>query len=316
MKDLKKKRILITGATGFIGANLTRCLVGEGCRNIHILTRKTSDRWRIRDIHRRVHDHHVDIRDYARLRKVVLKIKPQAVFHCAVYGGYPHQKSIREIFETNVNGTLNLIRSLSDISYESFLNTGSSSEYGIKTGPMREDDAPCPIDIYGASKASATIFAETAAIAGKKPITTVRPFSIYGPYEAWTRLIPSVVEAAILDKELAIRSPSSVRDFIYIDDVIDFFLEVASRRRSLGVLNIGSGRQHSVRDVVRIASSLRGSRMKVKWARGDKSKMEPRPWMADMTKARRLIKWRQKTNLREGLRKTIEWTKRYHKGFA
>ena len=91
MKNLGKKRILVTGATGFIGANLLRRLVSLNCESIHIIRRKSSNTWRIQDLNKYYIEHVADIRDYPKLQKVISKIRPQIIFHCAVYGGYAYQ---------------------------------------------------------------------------------------------------------------------------------------------------------------------------------------------------------------------------------
>lgn len=300
-------RFLISGATGFIGANLARRLVHEGCRDVHLLTRKSSNRWRIDDIRKRLHDHRVDLRDPSNLKRIVKSIRPQIIFHCAIYGGYPFQKDKDKIWDTNLNGTINLIRALEAIPYKSLVNIGSSSEYGVKTGPMKEDDLLRPTNLYGLSKAAATIFACQAAMLGKRPITTVRPFSVFGPYEEATRLVPSIIDACLKGREIVIRSPGSVRDYVYIDDAVDFLLKAASKKKALGILNLGGGRQRSVREIVKIIERVAKKKIKARYGKVRRSPLEPDPWIADMTKAKRLLGWRVKTRFEDGIKKTIEW---------
>jgi len=309
MRYFKNKTILITGATGFVGSNILRRLIGYGCRKTHIIIRKTSDTWRIKDIEKKAHRHYADIRDSAHLKNVVRKIKPRMIFHCAIYGGYSFQKEEDAILDTNINGTINIIRGLSNIAYESFINIGSSSEYGMKNRAMNEDDELCPLDTYGVSKATATVYAQTVAASEKKPITTIRPFSVFGPYEEKTRLIPSLIDACLHDKEIFIRSPLSVRDYIYIDDVVDFFLTVAGKKTSLGILNLAGGRQRSVRDVVRTVERVAKKKLRVKYAEFAIPKLEPRYWIADMKKAKKVLGWRLTTKFESGIRKTIKWSK-------
>ena len=118
---LKRKRVLISGATGFIGANLVRKCLEVGAR-VHILTRTTSNKWRIKDVLEEMHEHCVDLLDYEKLESIVFKIKPEIIFHTAIYGGYPFQKDINKITQTNIMGTVNLIDACSKAGFNLFIN--------------------------------------------------------------------------------------------------------------------------------------------------------------------------------------------------
>ena len=143
-----KERILITGAAGFVGANLVRRLIKENYE-VHILTRNTTNMWRIKDIYDSLHDHKVDLLEKEKLFEIVKEINPKKICHLAIYGGYSFQKDEEKIMKTNFNGTINLLDSLADINYDCFINTGSSSEYGPKINPMAETDICEPDTIYG-----------------------------------------------------------------------------------------------------------------------------------------------------------------------
>jgi len=298
---------LITGATGFIGANLARRLIKEGAE-VHILTRKQSNRWRLQDILQKVHEHRVDLRDYERLCKVVQDIRPKFIFHCATYGGYPFQEEENKIIETNILGTINLLRALSDIDYRCFVNTGSSSEYGIKSKPMLEKDLLEPVNTYGASKAAATLFCQALATREKRPIVTLRLFSPYGPYEEPTRLIPAVIISCLRNENPRLSSPHGMRDFNFVEDIVDAYLKVIETPNIAGeIFNIGCGEQHSVGEVVDTIIKLSGRKVKPIWGNVSPRPNEPSIWQADISKAKELLGWHPRYGLREGLSKTIEW---------
>lgn len=146
-------KILITGSTGFVGSCLLRSLIERfNGKNIHIFIRRNSNLWRIKDVMKEVNCHIVDLKDKDQVYEIVSLIKPQWIFHCATYGGYPFQTDSNEIISTNFIGTINLLEASIKNGFKAFINTGSSSEYGIKNKPMNEEDFPDPINIYGVSK--------------------------------------------------------------------------------------------------------------------------------------------------------------------
>ena len=126
MSSLSGEKVFITGATGFIGSNLTRRSLDNGAE-VFINIRKTSDTWRIRDVLNEVNVIPVDITEYKKLKDSLKEIRPDIVFHLATYGGKAEQKNTEKIIETNIIGTVNLLRSCRDIDLILFVNTGSSS---------------------------------------------------------------------------------------------------------------------------------------------------------------------------------------------
>jgi len=189
---MDNKKILITGATGFVGANLLRKLI-DSKNDIHVIIRSTSNLWRINDIIDKVNAHVCDLTNRESVEKLVLKIKPQIIFHLAVYGGYQFQEESLKIIDTNLIGIINLLNACCKIGFECFINTGSSSEYGLKNKPMSENDLLEPINDYGIAKAAATLYCQAIGRRENLPIFTLRLFSPYGYYEGPTRLIPYLI---------------------------------------------------------------------------------------------------------------------------
>jgi len=299
------KTVLITGATGFIGSCLTHRLINTHY-NIHILKREQSNIWRIKDILYRVIAHNVDLVDSINLEKLIQDIKPNIILHTATYGGYPFQRDIRKIIGSNIFGTVNLVNACSKIGFDIFINTGSSSEYGLKSKPMSEIDLLEPINVYGVAKASATLYCQAKARSEGLPIVTLRLFSPYGYYEEPTRLIPSVIKSCLLGENPKVSSPNSVRDFVYIEDVIDAYIKTTPHMGGQ-IFNIGYGQQHSVGDVVNKIVELTGNKVKPKWGDIPKRPNEPKIWQADISKARQILNWKPRHTLDEGLAKTVKW---------
>jgi len=311
---MNDKKIIITGSTGFIGANLLHRLANNS-NDIHIIIRKTSNIWRISDIVDKVNKHFCDLIDREGIKKLVSEIKPQIIFHLAIYGGYPFQKEPVKIISTNFMGTVNLLDACVDVGFECFVNTGSSSEYGIKNKPMSESDLLEPINDYGVAKAAATLYCRAVGKRENLPIFTLRLFSPYGYYEEPTRLIPYLITSCLGKKDLKLASPYAVRDFNFIEDVIDAYIKIINKRESISsgdIFNVGNGEQHSVQEIFELVKRLIGYRKEPHWG---KAKMrdsdKARIWMADNSKIKKIIGWKPMHNIESGLKKTIAWFKEH-----
>ncbi|TEB05272.1 GDP-6-deoxy-D-mannose reductase [Pelotomaculum schinkii] len=300
-------KVLVTGATGFVGSCLTRRLVDLEY-DVHIFTRRNSNKWRIKDLLGRVAEYEVDLRDAGNVAKEVLKIAPAIICHLATYGGFAFQKTPSVIIESNLIGTINLLRACEKTGFDCFINTGSSSEYGIKTAPMSECDILEPVGDYGVSKAAATLFCRSEAIVKKLPIVTLRLFSPYGPWDDPKRLIPYVIKSLLRGEPPVLSVPEFCRDFVYIDDVLDGYLKVMKTPLTGGeIFNIGSGKQHSIGEVVSLITNMLGNGLEPRWGMVNSHRPEPGSWVADIGKIKTKLGWLSNTSLWEGLKKTTAW---------
>jgi nucleoside-diphosphate-sugar epimerase len=307
MKSLKKKTILITGVTGFVGSNLLRRLSNSGS-DLHVITRESSNLWRIGDLINDVKRYTPDLTDFDSIKKVIHGINPDIIYHLATYGGNPRQDNFRQIIESNFFGTVNLINACKETGFDLFVNTGSSSEYGIKTVPMKENDLPEPRNNYGISKIASTLYCQSVALNENLPIVTLRLFSPYGDFEDSSRLIPSVILSCLRGKNPEISSPGFVRDFIYVEDVIDLYEQLPDADTLSGnIFNAGSGKQHTVGEVVDTIIKITGNQVKPIVGLPRRWPNEPKTWQADMSKTLKAVKWAPKYNLDEGLTKSVEW---------
>jgi len=309
-RHLKNKKVLITGATGFIGANLVRRSLREGA-NVCVFTRKTSNKWRIKDVLKDLHEEYVDLMNYDAVKKAVFKFKPEVIFHTATYGGYIYQNDENKIISTNINGTVNLVTACMGVGFEAFVNTGSSSEYGIKNEPMQEGDLLVPFNVYGVSKAAATLFCQAKALSCNMPIVTLRLFSPYGYYDEPSRLISSIILGCLSGEAIELSLSSSVRDFVFIEDVLDAYLKTVEKSKYVTgeVFNIGYGRERTVGAVVNKVMSLTMSNAKPIYNAKSNPRTEPKRWKADISKSKQMLNWVPKFDLTNGVQKSIDWFK-------
>ena len=196
-----KNTYLITGASGFIGSVLLRKLI-EQKKEVHLILRKESDIWRIRDLLNKVTIHYSDLFKIQELTSIIQTIKPNIIYHLATNGAYSYQKDANQIIQTNILGTWNLLQACNVINYDLFVNTGSSSEYGFKQYAMRETDLLEPTSYYAVTKCAQTLLCSHIAKQEKRPIVTLRPFSVYGPYEEPKRFIPTLMKSLFFHQEM------------------------------------------------------------------------------------------------------------------
>ena len=167
-----------------------------------------------------------------------------------------------------------------------------------------------PVTEYGASKAAATLYCQTIACTEKLPVVTLRLFSPYGRYEQKSRLVPSLILSALQKINPRIASRQFVRDFIFIDDVLDAYEAVIDSKNTSGkIFNIGSGQQHSVGEVADMIVGLLGNEVTYEVGMPQAWKNEPTFWQADIQRAKSELEWEPEYSLGKGLAATIGWFK-------
>jgi dolichol-phosphate mannosyltransferase len=302
--------VLVTGGSGFVGACVVEELVRRG-HAVHVLLRDPVRAWRLAPVWQRLHVHQGDLVDEAATRAVVQQVRPKVVLHLATYGAYEKQADARAILRTNVLGTYNLLEAASESGTALFVNTGSSSEYGFKSEPMRESDRLEPNSFYAVAKAAQSHLC--ALLARRTPMATVsfRLFSVYGPWEEPSRLMPTLIRRARAGLPLEMVSPDTARDFVYAADVVDALVEFPRLAGLRGeVVNLGGGRETTLREVVATVTELLGSRSEVRWGAMAARHWDTNRWSADPAQATRLLGWTARHTLRQGLERMAEWMRK------
>lgn len=300
------ERVLITGASGFLGACLARELIAAG-HEVHLVLRAEANTWRLTGLEGRYAAHQADLRDAACLRRAVAACRPEVIYHLATHGAYPGQRDRTAILGTNLLGTANLLDALAEHDYRALVHTGSSSEYGHKSGPIHEDDRLAPRTDYAVSKAAATLLCQAEAYKGR-PVTCVRVFSAYGPWEEPTRLVPYVMGCCLRGESPRVSPGEQPRDFIHADDVIAL-LQVAARQPAARgqILHAGTGRQSRVRDMIDAILGVCGSKVPVEYGQLANRPDEPTHWVASIERTRSLTGWEPRHDLHSGIEQTWAW---------
>ncbi|MBT4552500.1 NAD(P)-dependent oxidoreductase [bacterium] len=300
-----EKIYLITGAAGFIGSHLARRLYQQG-ENISLIVRPSSNLYRIKEIPSK-NVIECDITNLKSLTRIIKKVNPTHIIHFATHGVYRNQTDINKIINVNLNGSLNLFKASTTLkNLELSINTGSVYEYGSLKGEMKESIVAKARNIYDATKISTTALAQAFTSLELLPICTIRPFTAYGPTEDKSRLTSTIISMIKKGKNPRI-APNAIRDFIYIDDLIDGYIKVLNLPNAVigETINFGSGKPTKIKDFVsQIISSL-GSKIETIDAPEYTNPNDSQCW-ADISKAETLLKWKPKTINKKGIEETIK----------
>jgi UDP-glucose 4-epimerase len=301
-------RALVTGAAGFLGANLVRDLIKAG-HEVTATSRPGGASWRLDEIFSEAHGLDLDLRDPAAIERAVGTIKPQWIFHLAAHGAYSWQTDTATMVDINIGATAALLAAAQTVEVQAFVNAGSSSEYGLKAHPPREDEWLQPNSPYAVTKAAGTHLTGLAAAQGL-PAVTLRLYSIYGPWEDPGRLVPALVREAARQRLPPLAGPQTARDFVYVEDCCDALLRAAQRGSPGGpgaVLNIGSGTQTCLSELVEISRRALGVAALPEWGTMDQRHWDTNTWVSDSRAASQHLDWRASTDLGEGLARTASW---------
>lgn len=301
-------RVLITGASGFVGSNLCRRLVRDG-DEVHLFLRRGFKPWRLAGVMDDVRIHEVDLRDGDAVARAVGEAKPDRVFHLAAYGAYSSQTDPRRMAETHVVGIANLVEACLKTGVGSFVNAGSSSEYGFKDHAPAEDERIDPNSYYAVTKAAAALYCRYASRRENVPITTLRLYSVYGPWEEPTRLMPTLMLNCMEGALPPLVNPDVARDYVHVDDVVEAFLLAAGAPANEpgAVYNVGTGVQTTIRQVVEIARRVFGVTAAPRWGAMENRIWDTGIWVADARLIREKLGWKPRYAFEPGFRAMAEW---------
>jgi NAD dependent epimerase/dehydratase len=314
MSSWQGKRVLVTGGDGFIGSHLVDRLLAEGAA-VRVLVHYTPS-GRLGWLHGREADVEIlagDVRDGERVLQAV--DGQEVVFHLAALIGIPYSYQSPESYvQTNVMGTYHVLNASRRAEIERVVHTSTSEVYGTaRTVPIDEAHPLQPQSPYSATKIGADMLAISFHRSFELPVAIVRPFNTYGPRQSTRAVIPSLLGQLFGEAErIRVGTVSPTRDFNYVSDTVNGFLAVAGADRVTGeVVNIGSGREISIGDLIELLFEVTGQRkdIVVEDERIRPTGSEVHRLLCDNTRAREWAGWKPEVSLEEGLRATADWVR-------
>ena len=313
---LRSQRVLVTGAAGFIGSTLVDRLLAEGCQVVGL---DSFDPYYAEEEKRRNLAGALaspafqlvrgDIRDAAAVERLFAEGRFGRVVHLAALAGVrPSLERPAEYADVNVGGTAVLLEAAVRHGKPGFVFASSSSVYGERSdGPFRESDpVERPVSPYAATKRAGELVAHTFHHAHGLPVTCARLFTAYGPRQRPDLAIRKFAERMLAGTPIPVFGDgSSLRDFTFVDDVVEGLLRALSTDLGFAILNFGAGRKASVLEVIELLERALGLSAEVEWLPPQVGDV-PRTW-ADISAACEALGYAPRTPLEEGILRFVEW---------
>ena len=308
------KKILITGACGFIGSHLTEMMVEKGY-NVIAFDRYNSNNdygWLNNSKYKKDIEFELgDIRDFDSVYKVMKKVK--TVFHLAALIGIPYSYlSPLAYIKTNVEGTYNVLESSKILNLENVVITSTSETYGSAMYiPMDEEHRLFGQSPYAASKISADQVSLSYYNSFDTPIKLVRPFNVYGPRQSTRAIIPTIICQLLRNSsKICLGNLNTSRDYTYVSDACEAFFQIYKSKKLIGeVINVGTNTKFTIKEIVNIITSEMNLSPKIIT---DKERVRPvksevQKLQCDNNKLKNNTQWVQKNTFKRGITKTIKW---------
>lgn len=318
--DLKGKKLLVTGADGFIGSHLTEELVNRGCSVRAFVYYNSFNSWGWIDtfpekIKKNIEIFSGDIRDAYVVKKAMKGC--DIVLHLAALVSIPYSYYSPEAYvDTNIKGTLNVLQAARELEVEKVVHTSTSEVYGTaQYVPISENHPLQAQSPYSATKIGADQLAISFYNSFSTPVAIIRPFNTYGPRQSARAVIPTIITQIVQGRrKIKLGSLTPTRDFNYVKDTVQGFIEIAKCDKAVGeVINIGSNFEISIGETVQTIAEVMDTKVEIETdiERIRPKKSEVNRLRADISKARKLFGWNPKYGSKngfvKGLKETVDW---------
>ena len=315
--NLKGRKVLVTGAGGFIGSHLVERLVELGA-NVHAFVRYNSrnDEGLLKEIPEEIFKSiKIIYGDLRELKTIMSAMKDvEVAFNLAALVGIPYSYiHPQEVIETNIIGTLNVLTAAKQIGVEKIVQTSTSEIYGsAEYIPIDERHSLKPQSPYSASKIGADAISLSFYYSFDLPVVIIRPFNAYGLRQSGRAVIPSITTQVLTKELVSLGNTNTTRDFTFVKDTVEGFIKVAESDNVTGEeINIGSGIEIKIRDIITKIVDITGRNVELieEGQRMRPKKSEVDRLCADNAKAKKLLGWLPQYSFDEGLKLTVEWIK-------
>jgi nucleoside-diphosphate-sugar epimerase len=294
-----RKKILILGGTGFIGYHLAKEALRRGLHVSSLSQKKPEKKKYLKKVK-------YIIADITKKKILIKKLKKNFQYVVNLAGYVDHSNKVKT-YKSHYLGCKNISNFFLKKKIKRFIQVGSSMEYGSIKSPQKENIKCQPQSVYGQAKLLSTKYLLNLYKKKKFPVTIIRPYQVYGPYQDLNRFIPIVINSCKNGIDFPCSHGKQFRDFLYIDDLIDaIFLILKNSKVEGEVLNIGSGKIFRLKNIIkRIMKYYKSGNPlfnKIKLRKEEQIKIYP-----DLFKIRKMLKWKAKINFSEGLKKTIQY---------
>jgi len=299
--------VLVTGATGFLGAYLLRRLSGEDV-TVAILVRPQSDRWRIQDLCKNLVEIVGDLRYPQDIVKDIKAFGPDTVIHLAWFGVLnPYRNDLSQL--DNISYSISLLRVVYEAGCKTWIGLGSQAEYGPLNMRITENSPTRPSTLYGAAKLCTCLMSKYLCGHLDLRFVWLRLFSAYGPMDDPGWMIPSLILTLLRGERPALTEGAQRWDYLYVTDVVDaIFLSMITPNAS-GVFNLGSGKTYTVRSIAEQIRDLIDPELPLGFGEVPYRPDQVMHLEAEISRLRQATGWTPRINLQEGLRRTVEWFK-------
>ena len=306
MKEIShsdNNKLLMVGGTGFIGVNVAEKAVNYGFKVSIISKNVCSPSKQLRGVE------YITV-DITKEKDLLSELKDKTFNYVLNLVGYVdhavYSNGGSEVFKVHFNGAVNIVNCIDKANLRSFVQIGSSDEYGGNLAPQNESQREMSISPYSFAKSAVTHFLQMLYRTERYPVVILRPFLVYGVGQEVNRFIPNVVQGCVNDRPFPVSAGSQLRDFCYIDDIVEVILLALINKDIHGeVINIASGNPVSIKWVINTIVDMVGSG-KPSFGDIDYRDMENMMLYADVSKAKRMLGWNASIGLEQGLKLTID----------
>ena len=294
-----KKKILILGGTGFIGYHLAKASLKKGFKVISLSKNKPKKKRYLKRVK-------YIIADISNINSIKKKIKGDFQYIVNLAGYVDHSNKIKT-FKSHYLGCKSISDFFLQKKIKKFIQVGSSMEYGLAKSPQKENFKCMPKSSYGKAKFLSTKYLLDLYRKKKFPVTIVRLYQVYGPYQDLNRFLPIIINSCKDNKDFPCSHGKQFRDFLYINDLIDAIFLILKNPKAEGeIFNLGFGKPLKIKNIInKILSYYKSGNPqfgKIKLRKEEQIKIYP-----DIYKARSILKWKPKVNFLKGLHKTIQY---------